>query len=348
MRKILNSAAIFTIMGFSPAIAQADSLKIATTIAPIHSLVSQVISDQDQAHLLIPVNQSPHHYVLRPSDVKKIQDANIVFRVSPRIESQISDILKKFTVDSTLVSLSDHLETQLIPQRSGINWPHHHDHKDEHDHEEEHDHKDAHDHEEEHDHKDAHDHEEEHDHKDEHDHEKEHGKRNDHHIWMSTKNATSIIDVIVTELSKQNPEQAATYQQNGEKAKKDLQALKADIQKVLSKPSSKTFAVMHDSFQYFETEYGLQNAGALVLSPEQGASAKHLRALNKHLLDQNARCVFGEPQLNVKLAKSIAGDLSLHFDIVDPLGVDIQAGPDLYATMMRKNADVFATCFAAP
>ncbi len=52
---------------------------VITTIQPINSLVSAVIGNTGKTISLIPAEISPHEFKLKPSDVKKMQDGNIIF-----------------------------------------------------------------------------------------------------------------------------------------------------------------------------------------------------------------------------------------------------------------------------
>ena len=56
-----------------------ETTGVVTTIQPINSLVSAVIGNTGKTISLIPAEVSPHEYILKPSDTKKLQKANIIF-----------------------------------------------------------------------------------------------------------------------------------------------------------------------------------------------------------------------------------------------------------------------------
>ena len=56
----------------------ADVPNVVADIAPVHSLVSMVMKGVGEPKLLIPQNASPHHYAMRPSEAKALQEANLV------------------------------------------------------------------------------------------------------------------------------------------------------------------------------------------------------------------------------------------------------------------------------
>ena len=53
--------------------------RVATDIAPVHSLTTQVMEGVGQPDLILPIGASPHAYSMRPSEAAALQDAEIVF-----------------------------------------------------------------------------------------------------------------------------------------------------------------------------------------------------------------------------------------------------------------------------
>ena len=73
-KKILTSAVLFTALH-----THADATpSVAVDIAPLHSLVSQVMDGVGSPDLLIPAEASPHDYRLRPSQAKALSEADVV------------------------------------------------------------------------------------------------------------------------------------------------------------------------------------------------------------------------------------------------------------------------------
>ena len=88
MFKILT---IFSfIICFSFNLFASETKGVVTTIQPINSLVSAVIGNTGKTISLIPAEVSPHEYKLKPSDTKKLQNANIIFFVSDHLESSVT------------------------------------------------------------------------------------------------------------------------------------------------------------------------------------------------------------------------------------------------------------------
>lgn len=208
------------LLGLSlPLKALAESPNVVVDIAPLHSLVSQVMDGVESPALIIPAEASPHHYALRPSQAQALADADLVFWMGEELTPWLEKAINNVAGSAQKVGMLDIEATTTYPFREGATFEEHahHDeeeygeehHEDEHAHHDsghddehheetnthdEHEHgpslvdrflslfsSDDHGHDEEHAHHDEHGHGDSHD--DEHDgkHEDEHEGHDDHH-----------------------------------------------------------------------------------------------------------------------------------------------------------------------
>lgn len=225
-----------------------------------------------------------------------------------------------------------------------------HDH-DEHKHEEkahdEHDH-DEHKHEEkahdEHKH-DEHKHEEHAHNEDKHD---EHGHGAfDAHVWLDPANAKAIVHEIEETLIEADPDNAATYEANAEALMTKLDGLITEVSEDLAPIKDQGFVVFHDAYQYFEKRFGLSAIGSVTVSPEVMPGAERISDLQTKIKELNAVCVFSEPQFESKLVTTVTEGTSAKSAVLDPLGTEIEDGPELYFTLIRNMATSFKTCLSA-
>ena len=124
-----------------------EAAPIITTIKPLHSLVSAVLGDSGEAQLLVEGKASPHGYQLKPSQVRDLQEAAILFYIAPDLELFLAPALASLPADVRAVSLIENDQLQLWPYRLDGAWAagheghdhgHGHDDHDEH-HEDKHD-----------------------------------------------------------------------------------------------------------------------------------------------------------------------------------------------------------------
>ena len=352
-----------------------EAAPIITTIKPLHSLVSAVLGDSGEAQLLVQGKASPHGYQLKPSQVRDLQEAAILFYIAPDLELFLAPALASLPADVRAVSLIENDQLQLWPYRLDGAWAagheghdhghghddhdeHHEDKHDEHGHDEhghdEHGHDEhAHD---EHGH-DEHGHEEhghdehahdEHDKHDEHAHDEhghdEHGGQNDPHIWLSPSNAKVMASAIAEHLSSAFPEHRTAYQANLTSLHQSLDQLDAELRQKFSAISGRNYLVFHDAYQYLEQEYQLGAVGAISLDPEQVSSPARLRAARANLADKQISCVFSEPQFPTRAIQTVISGTDTQIGDLDPLGADLTPSADLYFQLLHNMADNMIAC----
>lgn len=323
-----------------------ETTGIITTIQPITSLVSAVIGNTGKTISLIPTEISPHEYKLKPSDIKKLQNGNIIFYVSDHLETSITKVFENLPKNIKSINLMEDAGIKHLAIRDNEAWErhdHHHGHEDHNNH--------AHDkHAKKHDDHDHDKHEKKHD---DHDHDKhakkhddhdDHEKEDDVHIWLSPDNAVKIIKKINKELSLFFPENAKTYDQNANQMIKKINQLKIELKNELSGIKDKPYIVFHDAYQYFETSFDLNAVGSIALDGDIASSPKQISFIKDKIVKFKASCVFQEPQFDSKLVKIVAEGTNAQIGTLDPLGLNIKSGENFYLQLLKNMAKSLKDC----
>ena len=290
---------------------RAEPPRVVTDIAPIHSLVAQVMVGIDTPTLTIPAKSSPHNYALRPSQVAALADANIVFIVDTGLTPWIEEKFDTLAPNAKLIVLSEINGTFTLPYRESAEFEDD-SHKHEHDHEEADDHATI-----------------------------------DPHLWLDPKNAVLWLPQIARELAKIDSINGSIYHKNAEAAALALQQLNDTISTKLAGSSNKPFVVFHDGYQYFERRFGLAALGAISLGDASSPSPKRIQSIKTAIEKTNAKCIFSEPQFNKGLIETVTKGLQITVAELDPMGVDHPAGPDLYAALLVGLTGQFHQCLNA-
>ena len=103
-------------------------LNVVVTIKPLHSLVASLMKGVIQPQLLLTSSQSAHHTNLRPSDYRKLADADIVFWAGASLESFIPAVEKKHQGHTQYISLIKTDGLTLLPIRGKQEHSHHENH----------------------------------------------------------------------------------------------------------------------------------------------------------------------------------------------------------------------------
>ncbi|MDD9707089.1 zinc ABC transporter substrate-binding protein [Seohaeicola sp. SP36] len=324
--------------------ALAEVPQVATDIAPVHSLVAQVMGDLGAPALIVRPGASPHGYAMRPSEAQALEQADLVVWIGEGLTPWLEGPVETLGEGAAVLELMSVEGTILHDYREGATFAAH-----DHGEHEGHDHDAAKGHDHDHDH--AHDKAEAHDH--DHDHDTAESHAGDHaghdhsgadaHAWLDPANGRVWLGAIAAELSRLDPENAAAYAANAAEGQAELTALEAELTKLLAPMAETEFVVFHDAYQYFERRFGLAAAGAISFSDASAPSAGRIAELREAVADLGAACVFAEPQFSSGLVETVFGD-SARVGLLDPLGQDMAPGADLYPQVLRSMAGAFTTC----
>jgi zinc transport system substrate-binding protein len=301
MRLISSIFVIFLLFGWP---ARATSPTVVVSIKPIHSLVSGVMEGVGVAKLLITGNQSPHNYALKPSDIRSLNEATVVFWIGEELETFLVKPLDSLDSNGPIVDLIDSNDVELLKTREGGVWEGH----------------------------------------DEEHHNEHHHSSIDPHLWLDPQNARAIVKRIVSVLSELDPENKGRYRKNAASIDRKLQGLAAEVRNTLSPVHKAPYIVFHDAFQYFERRFKTNAVGSLTVDPARPPGARRLYEVRKRIVETGTQCVFKEPQVNSILVASVTEGTSAKVATLDPLGAALTPGPDAYFQLMRNIADTIRAC----
>ena len=98
--------------------ARANDVQVVTDVAPIASLTALVMGDTGVPTQLVPDGASPHDHQLRPSDARRLSQADLVIWIGPNLTPWLEKALGSLAPDARKIVLSDLAITQKLPTRS--------------------------------------------------------------------------------------------------------------------------------------------------------------------------------------------------------------------------------------
>ena len=295
-----------------------ETTGVISTIQPINSLVSAVIGNTGKTISIIPAEQSPHDFKLKPSDVKVLQNSNIIFYVSNHLESSVTKVFKNLPKNIKLINLMEESGINHLAIRDNAAWERHDHHGDDHDDHDKHGKK--------------------------HDDHDDHEKEDDVHIWLSPDNAIKIVQKVNKVLSLYFPENSKIYNENTTKFIDKIRNLKMELIKELSPIKNKPYIVFHDAYQYFEKTFELNAVGSVALEGDIASSPKQISFIKDKIIKSKASCVFQEPQFDSKLVKIVVEGTNAKTGTLDPLGVNITGNKDFYLQLLTNMAKSLKEC----
>ncbi|RAU34373.1 MULTISPECIES: zinc ABC transporter substrate-binding protein ZnuA [Pantoea] len=287
---------------------------VVTSIKPLGFIAAAISEGITPVEVLLPDGASEHDYALRPSDVKRIKNADLVIWVGPEMEAFLTKPAAALPASRNLeIAALPAVKSQLI--RGG---------EDEDEHEEGH----------------ASDKSEDQDSSHTHHH---HGEYN-MHLWMSPKIAQESAVAIHGKLLELMPESKAKLDANLQQFEAALAETDKHIGAQLAPVRNKGYFVFHDAYSYFEKHYGLSPAGHFTVNPEIQPGAQRLHQIRTQLVEQKAVCVFAEPQFRPAVIDAVSRGTSVRKGTLDPLGMGISLTKDSYVKFLSQLSSQYASC----
>ena len=332
MRYTISCALASLLPSLAPGLASAEVPKVVTDIPPVHALVSLVMGDLGQPQLLLAKGADEHDFALKPSQMQGISDATLAIWIGPELTPWMERALRSSSAAQLALLDAPGTERRNFAEGGG---DHDHDHAEG---EEDHDHaaesgaedEAGHDHDGEH--AEAHD-------------DGHHHTGTDPHAWLDPQNAIVWTGLIAAELTRLDPDNAATYAANAEAARARIATLDSELKTQLAPVADKPFIAFHDAYGYFTAHYGLQPAGHLALGDASAPGAAHISELRAEIAAGGIVCLFPEVQHDPALLTQLSEGSPVRIGgALDPVGSSLEPGPAAYETLLHSIADTLTTC----
>lgn len=283
----------------------ADATVVAS-LKPVGFIAAAIADDVTDTQVLLPDGASEHDYALRPSDVKRLNSADLVVWVGPDMEAFMQKSLAHLPQQKQLALANlPTIRSQLIVGTD--------DHDDEHE-----DQKNT-----------GHNH--------------HHGECN-MHIWLSPEIARAAAIAIHNKLVELMPQSRTKLDANLRDFEAQLAQTDKQVGSVLAPLKGKGYFVFHDAWGYFEKHYGLTSLGHFTVNPEIQPGAQRLHEIRTALAQHKAECVFAEPQFRPAVVEAVARGTKVRMGTLDPLGTAIGISKDSYMQFLTQLSDQYASC----
>lgn len=265
---------------------QAADAAVVASLKPLGFIASAIADGVTDTQVLLPDGASEHDYSLRPSDVKRLQDADLVVWVGPEMEAFMEKSVRNIP-DNKQVTIAQLADVKPLLMKGAD------------DDEDEHAHTGA-----DEEKGDVHHH---------------HGEYN-MHLWLSPEIARATAVAIHEKLVELMPQSRAKLDANLKDFEAQLAATDKQVGNELAPLKGKGYFVFHDAYGYYEKHYGLTPLGHFTVNPEIQPGAQRLHEIRTQLVEQKATCVFAEPQFRPAVVEAVARGTSVRMGTLDPSG----------------------------
>ena len=305
--KSLFFVAIFLIaQAGTPKNCLAANGKVVVSIAPLHAVVSAVMTGAGAPELLLKPSVSVHDYKLKPSDMRRLESADVVFYAGKELETFLPRALETLNKKNAIAFLREE-GIRKLPARPGGLFK-----------DEEENITKLH---------------------------SQNELETDGHFWLDPDNMARAAEIAAEKLGALFPENKETYKKNAASFAAKIKTVRSEIRQALAPHAKKPYLVFHDAYQYFEKAFGLTPLATVTPDAHHAfLSAKRIAVLRRTIARRAPVCLFFEPQQNLKSVAAIKENLAVYDGTLDPLGTDLQTGNDFYFNLIHKLKDDLIDC----
>lgn len=307
-----KKGAIFALTAFSvtASLTLPAQANVVASLKPVGFIAAAIADGVTPVDVLLPDGASEHDYSLRPSDAKRLKNADLVVWVGPEMEAFMAKSAAELPAQKNLAMVNiDGVKPLLIS--GGEDEDEHTAEKSEE--------QDA----------DAHHH--------------HHGEFN-MHLWLSPEIARKTAVAIHGKLLELMPQDKAKLDANLQQFEVALADTDKRVSAQLAPVRNKGYFVFHDAYTYFEKQYGLSPTGHFTVNPEIQPGAQRLHQIRTQLVEQKAVCVFAEPQFRPAVIDAVARGTQVRKGTLDPLGTDISLAKNSYVKFLSQLSSQYESC----
>ncbi|WP_158784835.1 zinc ABC transporter substrate-binding protein ZnuA [Pantoea sp. BAV 3049] len=301
---------LLSTLSFAASLAAPAQAAVVASVKPLGFIAAAIADGVTPVEVLLPDGASEHDYSLRPSDIKRLQGADLVVWIGPEMEAFMPKAVAQLPPQKS-IELADLASVKPLLVRG--------------EEDDDHDHQDTH---------------QNHDSSAEHHH---HGEYN-MHLWMSPEIARQSAVAIHAKLLELMPQSRDKLDANLQHFEAELATADTQIGTQLAPVKGKGYFVFHDAYTYFEKHFGLTPTGHFTVNPEIQPGAQRLHQIRTELVEQKAVCVFAEPQFRPAVIDAVARGTKVRSGTLDPLGTDITVSKDSYVKFLSQLSNQYASC----
>jgi zinc transport system substrate-binding protein len=166
----------------------------------------------------------------------------------------------------------------------------------------------------------------------------------DPHVWLDPRLMAEIAGSLGQRLADADAGQAAGYRARADQLASRLDKLDRALASGLANCGRREIVTSHTAFGYLARRYGLTEVGISGLSPETEPSPQRMAEVASFVRERGATTIFFETLVSPKVAESLAREVGVGTDVLDPIegrpeGGDYFAGMERNLSILRKALD---------
>ncbi len=158
----------------------------------------------------------------------------------------------------------------------------------------------------------------------------------DPHFWLDPMRLAYAGHQVAEALAEVEPGRATDFDDRAGELEQELSELDREYADRLAPCAGDTVVTAHEAFGYLAARYGLEQVGISGVDPETEPSPARLREVTAVIDEAEVETLFFEVNASQEVAGSLADDLGIRTDTLDPMERPADAD---YLTVMRANLE---------
>jgi ABC-type Zn uptake system ZnuABC Zn-binding protein ZnuA len=154
------------------------------------------------------------------------------------------------------------------------------------------------------------------------------------HIWLDPENAKIMTRHIAHALIEADPANAREYRTNLDDYLKRLSDSEQDLKRRVAVLRDRRIVTYHPAWPYFARRFGFRIEGDIIRQVGSEPTAGELARLAKRMKTEKIKVIVSEPQLNQKLAQTLAMETGARIVLLSTLPGAIK-GTETYLSMLQ-------------
>jgi zinc transport system substrate-binding protein len=159
----------------------------------------------------------------------------------------------------------------------------------------------------------------------------------DPHFWLDPTMLGQVANALADRLAQVDPDSADDYAVRAKALVADLDQLDRQFASGLAVCASRIVVTSHSAFGYLAAQYNLEQYSVAGLEPAAEPSAARIAEVQDLIQDNGVTTVYFEPLTSSDVVASIATDLGIDTDALDPIESIDGSGDADYFSVMRAN-----------
>jgi len=287
------------------------NIKVVASIKPIHSIASAIIQGVDEVDLLLDLQQSAHHFHLKPSQISLLNKADLVIAINPNMEEGISKILTNLPKQKTLYVVDSEHDEHDEHDESSINY---------------------------------------HVWLDVSKMQLFAKKLTNKFIsldpkkWLDVSKMQLFAKKLTNKFISLDPKNKAVFNKNLQALELNLSKLDADIKVQLDQYKRTPIVSYSQALAPFLNANQLNLITSVVNNHEQRLSAKRILDARKAIKNNSVECLLSTVEIAPKRTRTVAEGFNIQNISIDIIGSNLNRGPNLYPKLMHNIANTVEHC----